>query len=270
MKGGALIRRENIKYYYMFNYYIEIFDGDKFSHIILASYYEIMRFIQLDKAIKDNNYNFIIRILNHTELYKSKTLDYKYPENYYIIKTIIGIIFNNINITSIDILKLLDIEYIGFDKDIIENSIFKTNDTYRLCKLIGKLKYEDTLITLIALKAINDYIGDIDNTFKISDDAEKSISDITNLLKMICEKISKCENKEESDKYKKLLCQNTNIATFIYKFIINVFDISIIKNDLINIIKNNKDLFYKYWYATKYIYKIDKNIDIEIDKKLCV
>ena len=53
-------------------------------------------------------------------------------------------------------------------------------------------------------------------------------------------------------------------------FIVNIFNTSIAKNDLISIIINNKDLLFKYWYATKYIYKTDKNIDIEIDKKICV
>ena len=270
-QGGAIVTDDDIIYHYYFNYYVEIYNSNQFSHILLISYYDAMRFIQIDMYQPEPRYNFIIRMINQDELYKSIKMrelqEYNKPPEY--INTVLKILFNNNDLTTIDILKILDIDGLKFDKSFMDNDIFKTDETYRLCNLISHLKYDETLSVLLGLKTIMDYNIDKHKTINLQDDKLFVIEQIKLLLTEICDIIGKCENKQTKDIYEKILCSNDKLAENIYIFIDKIFTISKTNNNLLDIIVNNKDLLNSYWYATKHIYKNDRNIEINLENKPC-
>ena len=124
---------------------------------------------------------------------------------------LINISFKNIFINNRVILQNID----KFNQ-------FKNMELYMLNKIqsdytniIGKIKKTELLIGTLFCKLVIENISTYDeNTnYKLDD-----------LLKDICDNITKKMGKEEGDTYRKLLCMDENIKEIIYKYLEKVLE----------------------------------------------
>jgi hypothetical protein len=200
--------------------------------------YFILNYIKSNEEIQKN----IIcefKILNKFIVYTNNKdkIKQKLPEY---IDILINISFKNIFINNHLILQNLD----NFNQ-------FKNIELYMLKKIqsdyiniIGKIKKTELLIGTLFCKLLieNISIYDENTNYKLDD-----------LLKDICDNITKKIGKEEGDIYRKLLCIDKNIKEIIYKYLEKVLDYTS-KDINIMLINFKSSFIIKTWNLLKIIH----------------
>ena len=107
--------------------------------------------------------------------------------------------------------------------------------------IIGKIKKTELLIGTLFCKLVIENISTYDeNTnYKLDD-----------LLKDICDNITKKMGKEEGDTYRKLLCMDENIKEIIYKYLEKVLEYTSKDINIVQI-KSKSSFIIKTWHLLK-------------------
>ena len=220
-------------------------ESGEYSHSILLNnteMYFILNYIKTNEEIKKNIIcefkilNIFIIYINNKDKIKKKI-----PEN---IDILINISFKNIFINNRVILQNID-----------EFNQFTNMELYMLKKIqsdyiniIGKIKKIELLIGTLFCKLVIENISGYDANTNY---------EIDNLLKDICENITKKMGKAEGDTYRTLLCMNENIKEIIYKYLKNVLDYTLPDINIMQI--NLKSSFIiKTWNLLKLIQENDR------------
>ena len=210
----------------------------EYSHSILLNHTEMYFILNYIKS-NDEIQKYIIcefKISNNFVVYTNNKdkITQKIPEY---INILINISFKNIFINNRVILQNID----KFNQ-------FKNMELYMLNKIqsdytniIGKIKKTELLIGTLFCKLVIENISTYDeNTnYKLDD-----------LLKDICDNITKKMGKEEGDTYRKLLCMDENIKEIIYKYLEKVLEYTSKDINIVQI-KSKSSFIIKTWHLLK-------------------